>query len=491
MILRRLGRTGWRWVDGRLRAAEITRTTLAKVFPDHWTFMLGEIALYSFITLVATGVFLTFFFVPSSAETVYGGSYAPLHGSYVSAAYASAVELSFDVRGGLLFRQVHHWSALIFLGAIAAHACRIFFTGAFRKPREINWLVGVTLLLTSLANGFVGYSLLDDLLSGTGLRIGYSIALSVPVVGSWAAFLLFGGEFPGNLIISRLYGLHVLLLPALIATLIAVHMAILIRQKHTHFPGPGRRDSNVVGSKMWPTYAFRSLALLSGVLAVTFGLGALAQINPVWIWGPFKPANATTPGQPDFYMGWVEGMIRLFPAAEFRVFGYLVPSPFLPAVALPLLMVLVMYAWPWLDRLVTGDRGRHHVDARVRDRPGRTAVGVWAVAQTGLLLFAASDDLIARWLKAPVEDVIAVLRIVVLAGPPVIAAVAYVLARALRAYPESRLTTLEPRQVGAALGLSRARPPRRRVRESVVGGRPDVPSEDAPQVVDAGGRHAG
>ncbi|MEV4477357.1 ubiquinol-cytochrome c reductase cytochrome b subunit [Nonomuraea sp. NPDC049504] len=489
-MLRQLGRAAWRWTDGRLRAAQLTRTALTKVFPDHWSFMLGEIALYSFVTLVATGVFLILFFVPSSAETIYGGSYAPLRGSSVSAAYASAIRLSFDVRGGLLFRQVHHWSALILLGAIAAHACRIFFTGAFRKPREINWLVGVTLLLTSLANGFIGYSLLDDLLSGSGLRIGYSIALSVPLVGPWLAFLLFGGEFPGDVIISRLYGLHVLLLPVLIATLIAVHLAILVRQKHTHFAGPGRRDSNVVGSKLWPTYAFRSLGLLSGVLAVTFGLGGLVQINPVWVWGPFEPANSTTPAQPDYFLGWVEGMIRLFPAAEFWVFGHLVPSPFLPAVALPLLMVLVMYAWPWLDRLVTGDRGRHHVAARVRERPGRTAVGAWAVAQAGLLLFAASDDLMARWLSAPVEDVVAVLRIVVLAGPPVVAAVAYVLARALRAYPESTLMTLEPRHVGEALGLSRPRPSRRAAPEGGPGARPEVPSEDAPQVVNAGGGHA-
>jgi ubiquinol-cytochrome c reductase cytochrome b subunit len=491
LISRWLARAALRWVDRRLRAAAITRAALAKVFPDHWSFMMGEIALYSFVTLLLTGVFLSFFFDPSSAEKVYGGSYAPLRGSSVSAAYASAIELSFDVRGGLLFRQVHHWSALVFLAAVAVHACRIFFTGAFRRPREINWLVGVTLLLTALANGFVGYSLLDDLLSGVGLRIGYSTFLSVPVVGPWLAYLLFGGEFPGDMIISRLYTAHVLLLPALIAGLIGAHMGILIRQKHSQFPGPGRNDHNVVGSKMWPTYAFRSLALLSGVLAVSFALGGLVQINPVWVWGPFEPAAGLTPAQPDWFLGWVEGLLRLFPAVEFRLFGHLVPSPFLPAVALPTLMVLALYSWPWLDRLVTGDRGRHQVLDRVRDRPGRTAAGVWAISFCALLVFSASDDLLARGLSVPVQDVVAVLRVVVLVVPVICGAVAYVLARALRGHPGSTLLTLEPRHVAEALGR-RGRPPARPLSlPAIPGGRPDVPPEDAPDVVDSGSRRDG
>ena len=177
----------------------------------------------------------------------------------MSEAFRSTVRLSFDVRAGLVFRQMHHWAALIFVAAIVAHLCRIFFTGAFRRPRELNWIIGVTLLVLVIFNGFSGYSLPDDLLSGTGLRIAYSIALAVPVVGTWIAFLLFGGEFPAPDILSRLFVLHVLFVPAAIVGLLGAHLAILWRQKHTQFPGPGRTEDNIVGSRLWPTYAARSV----------------------------------------------------------------------------------------------------------------------------------------------------------------------------------------------------------------------------------------
>ena len=287
MIPRLVARRTGRWFDNRLRLSSISRHTIAKVFPDQWTFMMGEIALYSFLVLLLTGTYLTFFFEPSTAET-YTGSYPPLQGSEVSAAYGSAVALSYDVRAGLLMRQAHHWAALIFIGAIAVHLCRIFFTGAFRRPREINWLVGLTMLLLAVLNGFAGYSLPDDLLSGTGLRIAAAVLLSIPVVGVWLQFLVFGGEFPGQELEQRMYAAHILLIPGVIAALITVHMAVLIRQKHTQFPGPGRRDSNVVGSRMWPTYAFRSISLLCGVAAAVFGLGGLVQINPIWLCGPLQ-----------------------------------------------------------------------------------------------------------------------------------------------------------------------------------------------------------
>ncbi|MDQ3886835.1 MAG: cytochrome b N-terminal domain-containing protein [Actinomycetota bacterium] len=420
-------------LDERLGFSRTGRTALAKIFPDHWSFLLGEIALYSFLLLVGTGVFLTLFFEPSTSERVYTGSYAPLHGEEVSGAYASAVELSWDVQAGLLMRQAHHWAALIFVAAIVLHLCRIFFTAAFRKPREINWLVGVTLLALAIVNGFLGYSLPDDLLSGTGLRIAYSVVLSVPVVGPWAAFLLLAGEFPGEALLPRLYIAHVLLVPGAIAALIGIHLAILVLQKHTHFAGRGRSDRNVVGSLMWPTYAFRSMALLFALAAVVFALGGLAQINPIWVWGAFEPEAVTQPAQPDWYVGWGEGALRIFPAAaEFTVFGYLVPSPFLPAVALPGLTFLALYAWPFLDKLLTGDRAAHHVTARPRDCPIRTAIGGWALTFYGLLLFAGSDDIVAEWLKVPIGNVVATLRIVVPVVPFVVGAVVFVLARALR-----------------------------------------------------------
>jgi ubiquinol-cytochrome c reductase cytochrome b subunit len=437
-----------RWIDDRLGVGKVGRTTLAKVFPDHWSFMLGEIALYSFLLLVATGVFLTLFFEPSTAETVYTGSYAPLVGERVSAAYGSAVALSYDVPVGLLMRQTHHWTALVFIAAIALHLCRIFFTAAFRKPRELNWVVGVTLLLLAVLNGYAGYSMIDDLLSGTGLRIGYSILLSIPVVGEWLTFLVFGGEFPGTNFIPRLYIAHVLLIPGLIAGLIAVHLAVLVRQKHTHFPGPGRSDRNVVGSRMWPTYAFRSLALLCALAGVLFALGGLAQINPVWLWGDFDPAAVTAPAQPDWYIGWAIGALRLAPAAtEFTVFGHLVPSPFLPAVVLPGLTFLLLYAWPLIDKWLTGDREAHHVTGRPRDCPIRTAIGGGALAFYILLLVGGGVDIIAYRLEVPIGTVVAVVRTAVLVVPVVVGLVVYVVARALRDSGAEGVLHLEPKAV--------------------------------------------
>src|SRR3712207_6310512 len=274
------------WVYDRLGGSNFTKTALKKVFPDHWSFMIGEVALYCLVVLIITGVYLTFFFVPASEEVTYHGDYAPLKGVKMSAAYESTLEISFGVRAGLVMRQMHHWAALVFVAALVLHLCRVFFTGAFRRPRELNWMVGVTLLLLSIANGFFGYSLLDDLLSGTGVRVGYSIALSIPVVGTWLAFLFFGGEFPATEFITRFFVLHVLLLPALIIGLLTAHLAILWRQKHTQFDGPGRSETTITGSRLWPQYALKSTALFFLVAGVLAGLGGLAQNKPIWIYGP-------------------------------------------------------------------------------------------------------------------------------------------------------------------------------------------------------------
>ncbi|HYO18076.1 MAG TPA: cytochrome b N-terminal domain-containing protein, partial [Dermatophilaceae bacterium] len=207
------GGKGAGWVDDRLGNSSFLRRSLNKVFPDHWSFMLGEIALYSFIVILLTGVYLTLWFNPSMIEVVYDGSYAPLKGVKMSEAMASTLNISFDVRGGLLIRQIHHMAALFFVAAIAIHLLRVFFTGAFRKPREINWVIGVVLFLLAIAAGFSGYSLPDDLLSGTGLRITQGIIQASPVIGTWCAFLVFDGEFPGTAFIPRLYSVHILLVP--------------------------------------------------------------------------------------------------------------------------------------------------------------------------------------------------------------------------------------------------------------------------------------
>src|SRR5947199_5789841 len=311
-----------RWIDQRLGAAHFARRALDKAFPDHWSFLLGEIAMYCFIVLVATGTFLALFFTASPQHVVYRGSYVPLRGVSMSAAYRSVIDLSFDVRMGLLFRQMHHWAALLFLAAIVAHVGRVFFARAFRKPREINWLIGCTLLLLAIANGFTGYSLPDDLLSGTGLRIAYSIVLSVPVVGTWLAFLFFGGEYPAEATLGRLFIVHVFVVPLLIFALLSAHLAIIWRQKHTQFAGPGNTETNVVGSPLWPTYAAKSIAMGAFVTAACALLGGLAQINPVWLYGPYEPAAVTTAAQPDWYVGWLEGALRLAPPWFLKIGPY-------------------------------------------------------------------------------------------------------------------------------------------------------------------------
>ena len=384
-----------RFVDERLGTAKLLRAALRYVFPDHWSFLLGEMALYSFVVLVATGTYLALFFVPSAGETVYRGSYAPLHGAQVSEAYKSAVDLSLDVPAGLLLRQTHHWAALLFVVAIVLHLVRIFFTGAFRKPRELNWIIGVTLMALAILEGFAGYSMPDDLLSGMGLAIAYSVAASLPLIGGQLATLVWGGPFPGSdAFIARLFIAHVFVIPALLATLIALHLAQIVRQHHAQFPGPGRREDNVVGTPAWPGYALRSLSWMAAVTAVLVLLGGLVQINPVWQWGPYEPYQGTNGAQPDWYLGWLIGGLRIMPNWEPRVLGHtLIPNPFFGGVLFPGIVFAVLYTWPWLEeRWITRDRRRHDLLDRPRDNPWRTAIGAAFFTWVAMIFVAGAAD---------------------------------------------------------------------------------------------------
>jgi ubiquinol-cytochrome c reductase cytochrome b subunit len=419
------------WLDERLGAAEFARRTLAKAFPDHWSFMLGEVALYCFVALVLTGVFLTFFFTASGREVVYAGPYEPLSGQPMSAAYASVLRLSFEVRAGLVMRQIHHWAAVVFVAAIVAHLVRVFFTGAFRRPRELTWLTGVALLLLALGNGFTGYSLPDDLLSGTGVRIAYSVLLSVPLVGTWLAFLAFGGEFPTPDLVGRLYAMHIMLIPGLIVALLAAHLALVWRQKHAQFPGPGRTEDTVVGSPLWPNYAMRSTGFALAVFAVLALLGGLVQINPVWLYGPFRPETVSSPAQPDWYLGWLEGALRLAPAWEVRVLGKTIPEPFFPGVLFPTVFFALMLAWPWIERRLVGDDRPHHLLDRPRDAPLRSAVGAGVLTFAGLLTLAGSNDVLSRVFDVQVETVTRALRVGVVGLPLAVAWVTFRVCRDL------------------------------------------------------------
>lgn len=374
-VRRRLERT-LRSSEQRLGAGRGIKWMMSYVFPDHWSFLLGEIALYSFIVLVTTGVFLAVFYTPGQDQVIYHGPYLPLQGEQMSVAYRSVVNLSFDVPAGLLFRQTHHWAADVFIAAIVIHLARIMFTGAFRKPRDFNFYIGLTMLMLAILEGFVGYSLVDDLLSGMGLAIAYGVALSVPGIGAQLGYLVFGKQFPGSeSLFARLELVHILLIPIALAMLITVHLVMIMRQHHSQFPGRGRRERNVVGTPLWPAYAFRTLALLFACAGVLFLLGGVIQINPIWQWGPFHPYWSENGAQPDWYIGWLIGALRLMPNFEPHVGAYtLIPNPFWGGVFFPVVVFGILFAWPVLERRFAGDHRRHDLLFRPRDRPTHTAL---------------------------------------------------------------------------------------------------------------------
>ena len=289
----------------------------------------------------------------------------------MSEAYASTLDISFDVRGGLLMRQMHHWAAMLFIAAMIVHMLRVFFTGAFRKPRELNWVIGGLLLLLGILEGFAGYSLPDDLLSGTGLRIADGLIKATPVVGTYMSFFLFGGEFPGEVIIPRLYIVHVLLIPGLILALIAAHMLLLVYHKHTQWPGPGRTEKNVVGYPMLPVYAAKAGGFFFIVFGVTALMGGLLSINPVWKYGPYDPSKVTAGSQPDWYMGWPRACCASCPAGRPISSGHdlvlerLDARPGRPDRCCS----RSCWRWPFLEAWVTGDKREHHLLQRPRNAP--------------------------------------------------------------------------------------------------------------------------
>jgi ubiquinol-cytochrome c reductase cytochrome b subunit len=410
-------------IDDRLQVATPLRRILNKVYPDHWSFMLGEIALYSFIVLLLTGTFLALFFDPSMEEVKYNGTYTALQGIDMSKAYESSLNISFDVRGGLIMRQMHHWAALLFMAAIIVHMFRIFFSGAFRKPRELNWIIGLSLFWLGFTEGFAGYSLPDDALSGTGLRIANAIMLSIPVIGSWVANSLFGGEYPGHVILGRLYILHVLLIPAILVALITVHIGLLVKQKHTQWPGPGRTNHNVVGVRMFPGFATKASGFFMIVFAVIALLGGLFQINPIWLFGPYKAAVVAAASQPDWYVMFLDGATRLFPAWEARFplwpgHHYTIPPMFWPTVVLPGILSIVPMLYPFIEARITKDKRSHHLLQRPRDVPNRTAIGMMAVSFYVVLTLSGANDVIADKFNISLNAMTWGGRIAVLVVPP-------------------------------------------------------------------------
>lgn len=419
-------------MDSRYHPSGALRRQLNKVFPTHWSFLLGEVALYSFIVLLLTGVYLTLFFDPSMAHVTYDGVYQPLRGIEMSRAYETALHISFEVRGGLFVRQVHHWAALLFAASIMVHLARIFFTGAFRRPREANWVIGVLLLILAMFEGFFGYSLPDDLLSGTGIRAALSgITLGLPVIGTWMHWALFGGDFPGDIIIPRLYAIHILLFPGIMLALIGVHLALVWFQKHTQFPGPGRTETNVVGVRVMPVFAVKSGAFFAMIVGVLGLMGGLLQINPIWQLGPYKPSQVSAGSQPDFYMLWTDGLIRLFPPWEIYFGNHTIPAAVWVAVIMGVIFLLLTI-YPFLERRFTKDDAHHNLLQRPRDVPVRTGIGAMAIAFYTVLTFAAMNDIIAYKFHISLNATTWIGRIGMLVLPPLVFFVAYRWAVALQ-----------------------------------------------------------
>jgi ubiquinol-cytochrome c reductase cytochrome b subunit len=406
------------YLDERVGVGGILKNFGRKVFPDHWSFMLGEVALYSFVILLISGTFLTFFYQPAMTEVIYDGAYVPLKGAQMSIAYASSLDISFEIRGGMLMRQAHHWSALLFVAAAGLHMLRVFFTGAFRKPREINWLVGFMLFILGMAAGFTGYSLPDDLLSGNGLRIIDGMIKGIPVIGTTTSSFLFGGEFPGTEIVARLYGLHILLVPALILIFIAIHLFMVIIHKHTHYSGPGRTDENVVGYPLMPVYVAKAGGFFFIVFGVVMAISATFTINPIWNYGPYDPSPVSAGTQPDWYIGWLDGALRLAPSnLDVSIFGYTYPFGVLIPLVGSLVFLGLVAIYPFVEAWVTGDKREHHVLDRPRNAPVRTAIGAAGVTFYGVLWAAASTDLIAVFFQMSLNHVLTVMQIMLIAGP--------------------------------------------------------------------------
>jgi ubiquinol-cytochrome c reductase cytochrome b subunit len=384
-----------RFLDQRTATAPFVRKTLRYLFPDHWSFLLGEVALYCFIVLVATGTYLALFYTDSTTDVVYHGPYVPLQGQHMTEAYRSVLDISFTVKAGLLIRQTHHWAADLFVASIVLHLLRIFFTGAYRKPREVTYWLGLTILVVTLLEGYLGYSLVDDLLSGMGLAIGNGVALSIPFVGANIGSFIWDGPFPGShAFFARMYIAHVFLFPALIAVLLTAHLALVALRHHTQFKRSAREtERKIVGVPTFPGQAPRSLGLMLAIAGLLVLLGGLVQINPVWLWGPFHVYSSTNGAQPDWYLGWLIGALRLMPSWDWTIGDYtLVPNPFWGGVAFPGVVFGFLYLWPWLERRLSGDQAFHNLLERPRDAPRRTAIGIGMLTWVLLVFLAGASD---------------------------------------------------------------------------------------------------
>lgn len=373
------------WIDERLNLGALHRKYGRKVFPVHSTFFLGEMALFSFLILVLTGTYLGFVYVPSNVPVA-------LNDETIPEAYAS-VRLIESIPVASLFRNTHHWAAHVMIASILLHTMRIFFTGTYRKPREINWVIGVVLLGLTLMAGFVGYALPYDSYAVTATGIGFSIARSIPWIGDFASELFFGGAFPTLGSLSRLYTLHVFVLPAMLAGIMSLHLLLVIKQKHTQ-PGYAREQAEpgkVLGVPLIPYQALLAGQLLFLMFGALFLLSAFVPPHPLTEFGP--PQASTPEVKPDWYLLWIYGFLKIVPSeAAFKLFGATFGPDFLGGLLFPALVFGVLTLAPWMDRTNRRAIRRFEYLEPVRQSPIRTASGVAMLAFLGTLCLAAYYD---------------------------------------------------------------------------------------------------
>jgi quinol---cytochrome-c reductase cytochrome b subunit len=409
---------------GRLRAASLAGRLYRRGRADRWSAMFGQIAVYSFVMTAISGVFLLFYFKPGMTAVTYHGSYRKLDGVPMSEAYRSTLDLSFDMRGGLLMRQIHHWAALLFVAAVCGYLLRLYFTGAFRRRRWLDWAVWVTMLALGMVAGLSGTILPDDSMSGGSLDVLQGVTLSVPVIGSHLALWIFGGDFPGHEIIGRAYWVHVAVLPAVMVALL-----VLLRWRGWRGSGrwrgwralgrPRRRggrrhDRGQRGARGWPLVTPAPMVMFLFTCAALVLLGTFAQINPVWLVGPYQPGSISAGAVPGWYMGFVDGALRIMPGWEISVAGHpLTLAVLVPGVLMPGAFFTLLAAYPLLDRKLTADP----LIERPREAATRTAVGAAGITFYGMLWAAAANDEIAYHLRVPLYAVSWFFRIAVLVGP--------------------------------------------------------------------------
>ncbi|QSG13242.1 Cytochrome b subunit of the bc complex [Halapricum desulfuricans] len=406
-----LAQTLYQWADDRFDLGDAEEFG-GKAFPAEDSFLLGEIALFCFVMLALTGIFLGFFFEPSTSATTYEGSVAKFQGEELPAAFASVLQITYDVPFGMFIRRFHHWAAHLFVASIGLHMLRVFFTGSYRNPREPNWIVGTGLAILAIGAAYTGYALPFDEFAATATGIGFNVTTSIPVVGDFLANIVFGGSFPSSATIPRLYFLHVLVIPVLIVALLAVHMLILIRQKHTESQredtvapaaasdGGDRTvdredDTVVVGLPAFPNQAAVSAVVFFLTLATLSLLAGFLPVHNIAAYGPNNPAGTPDLIMPDWFLMWLYGFLKLLPSwlsFTIPIVGIHVSAEFIGGLGIPALIFLIIFAWPFIDR----EDEPVHFTADPLNRPWQTSVGVSAVVFIMLASLGGMNNLAAR-----------------------------------------------------------------------------------------------